>query len=537
MIWLFPAATKAITPKNIIWSLSVAKTFASSNETPTVQYFSSVPYILQMLAEDQNGLTWLQNMEIVGVGGAALPSAAGDRLVSQGVNLVSRFGSAECGFLLSSHRNYDTDKDWQYLRVPAESKFLRFEGQDDGSGLSELVILKGWPCMAKTNRPDGSYATSDLFEAYPCIADAWKYHSRSDSQVTLVTGKKFDPTPVEDALGSSSALIRDVLVFGNGRQFPGALIFPSDEGEKLTEAELREGVWKEVQKLNNKGQDHTRISKEMIVFVAKGKGPLAKSSKGTVLRGVEEVRFEQEIKKAYDQDSEGAREAILDLEILPFVRKAVRDVLGQQKDLDGRLDLYSHGVDSTKATQIRALLQRSIGITLPWNVVYDGGNVNGLAQLLLNLRGGKTVQKGESKYMLELVNKYSSLCVSRKDNELGPSTEWSPNGDTGHGKTVILTGATGALGAHILDLLTACESISQIVCLVRAKSVHEARKRVDESLRKRGRHGLTQQQDSRITCLPAKFGEETLGLDIRELLQVLNLSQAVVVIHVRVLST
>lgn len=536
MIWLFPAATKAITPKNIIWSLSTAKRFSRRNDAPTVKYFSSVPYVLQMLAEDIDGLTWLQVMEIVGVGGAALPPGVGDNLVSLGVNLVSRFGSAECGFLLSSHRNYQTDKDWQYLRVPMESKFLRFEEQSDGSGLSELAILKGWPCMAKTNRPDGSYATSDLFEPHPSIANAWKYHSRSDSQITLITGKKFDPAPMEDALASSSALIQDVMVFGSGRQFPGALVFPSDEGEKLTEGELRDEVWEELQKLNNKGQDHTRISKDMVLFVTMEKGPLAKSSKGTVLRGVEEVRFGQEIEKAYDQGSEGAGEALPDAEILPFVRKAVRDVLGHQPDLDDHLDLYSHGVDSMKATQIRGLLQRAIRINLPWNVVYDGGNISGLAQVLLDLREGKTTQKDESEYMLELVKKYSSTCVSGKDSGLGPLVEATSNGSIGNGKTVLLTGATGSLGAHILDLLTACESISQIVCLVRAKDLQDARQRVDESLKKRRRPALNQQQDLLVVCLPAKLGEEILGLNVGELLEVLNLSQAAIFIHVCLLA-
>ncbi len=46
---------------------------------------------------------------------------------------------------------------------------------------------------AKKNRPDGSFATADLFAPHPEIPHAWKYHSRADSQLTLITGKKFDP--------------------------------------------------------------------------------------------------------------------------------------------------------------------------------------------------------------------------------------------------------------------------------------------------------------------------------------------------------
>lgn len=47
--------------------------------------------------------------------------------------------------LMQSHRDYDHDREWQYLRAPYGSECLRFESQDDGT--SELVVLPGWPRM------------------------------------------------------------------------------------------------------------------------------------------------------------------------------------------------------------------------------------------------------------------------------------------------------------------------------------------------------------------------------------------------------
>jgi len=82
-------------------------------------------------------------MDIAGVGGAALPAEAGDELVLNGVNLISRFGSAECGFLMSSHRDYENDKEWAYLRSGPGMEKIKFEEQDDG--LVELIVLDGWP--------------------------------------------------------------------------------------------------------------------------------------------------------------------------------------------------------------------------------------------------------------------------------------------------------------------------------------------------------------------------------------------------------
>ena len=143
MIWLFPGRGVPITAKNILKCLDQAAACNQQSNTPRVTYFASVPYVLQMLASDAKGLQALQSMDITGVGGAALPPEVGDDLVTKGVNLISRFGSAECGFLMSSHRSYAADNEWQYLRATHGSDAIAFEPRNDG--LSELVVLPTWP--------------------------------------------------------------------------------------------------------------------------------------------------------------------------------------------------------------------------------------------------------------------------------------------------------------------------------------------------------------------------------------------------------
>lgn len=145
LIWLFPGKDVPITARNICNSLEVAASYATTEGHPQVKYFSSVPYVLQMMESDQQGLTFLQKMDIVGVGGAALPAEVGDRLAKSGVNLISRFGSAECGFIMSSFRDFSADNDWQYLRNYNPEKLLSFEPRE--GGLAELVIKPGWPHM------------------------------------------------------------------------------------------------------------------------------------------------------------------------------------------------------------------------------------------------------------------------------------------------------------------------------------------------------------------------------------------------------
>jgi acyl-CoA synthetase (AMP-forming)/AMP-acid ligase II len=152
MIWLFPGKDVPITARNICKCLDIAEKLAANGSCPEVKYFSSVPYVLQMMEADKQGLRALQSMEIVGVGGAALPAEVGDRLVKENVNLISRFGSAECGFLLSSYRDFSSDGEWQYLRNYNPMKLLDFESRDDS--LSELVVKPGWPHMVWRFRAD-----------------------------------------------------------------------------------------------------------------------------------------------------------------------------------------------------------------------------------------------------------------------------------------------------------------------------------------------------------------------------------------------
>ncbi|TKA76412.1 hypothetical protein B0A49_05399, partial [Cryomyces minteri] len=80
MIWLFPGREIPITASNIIRCLDVAANDIELRDTPPVKYFSSVPYVLQMMEADEKGLRYLTGMDIVGVGGAALPAEVGDRL-------------------------------------------------------------------------------------------------------------------------------------------------------------------------------------------------------------------------------------------------------------------------------------------------------------------------------------------------------------------------------------------------------------------------------------------------------------------------
>ncbi|EEB87839.1 hypothetical protein MPER_14648, partial [Moniliophthora perniciosa FA553] len=79
--------------------------------------------------------------------------------------------------------------------------------------------------------------------------------------------------------------------------------------------------------------------------------------------------------------------------------------------------------------------------------------------------------------MIALLEKYSARLQPRK---VSPHTLPRPVEE----RVVLLTGATGSLGAHILHQL-ASSPIRKVICLSRATSHAESRHRVKHSLKQR----------------------------------------------------
>lgn len=77
---------------------------------------------------------------------------------------------------------------------------------------------------------------------------------------------------------------------------------------------------------------------------------------------------------------------------------------------------------------------------------------------------------------------------------------------------VLLTGATGFLGSHILsDLLQ--EKATMVYCLVRARDQDHANKRIAEALKTYGFLSLVEQVGKQIIPLIGDLGEEKLGIE------------------------
>jgi hypothetical protein len=169
MLYLFPPEVP-MTRSKILKSIETCNRFSTVQTGPIfyhteIRYFSCVPYVLKMLLENDEAtsIQFLKGLDMLGVGGAPLPKDLGDKLVDKGVHLISRFGSAECGFLMSSVRDFERDREWQYLRSEGSGGALVFEPQEEeGEEVAELVIQSKWPCMVSYKFFSGCFCGKEM---------------------------------------------------------------------------------------------------------------------------------------------------------------------------------------------------------------------------------------------------------------------------------------------------------------------------------------------------------------------------------------
>lgn len=502
---------------------------------------SLVPYVIKLLSETEAGLCALERAKLVYSAGSAVPSEVGDKLVAgHNVRLMTLFGSTETGGLMSSGRDFANDKHWEYMRpTRAFRRFMRLENRGvDASGPFELIVGAGWPCLLETNRPDGSYATRDLFVPHPTIADAYKYVGRADDTLVHYNGEKTNPVPMELAI-RASPYVAECLVFGAGRSQPGVLIVPSDEAVHTAKSkatcqepiahQISKLVWTAVEAANKEAPSHSQIIPEL-VKVLPANTQFASADKGSLIRAKVNKAFEREIDDVYTAYEAGTSNAddapkltLLSKDAsVEVVAQIISEVTGRPaSELHSELrhtDFIQLGIDSLQATRIRNLLQKRVEMAsaLPSNLIFDCPTVEELSGYLYkhtctNANGKAVVERGEHDTILAMLEQYKGQ-IQRRNPQLSQGV--AQGGIAKH--TVVLTGSTGSLGAHLVHQLALISDVETIICLNRAKNNDDARKRTDESLLTRGLANLDHLASlthTEILCLAADLVKPKLGLD------------------------
>ncbi len=370
----------------------------------------------------------------------------------------------------------------------------------------EFVFLRDYPGRVESNSddPPESYHSKDLYEPHPSIPNAWKYLGRLDDRVTLVNGEKVLPLPIEGCI-REEASIREAVVFGVARSIPGLLAFRAEAARDLSDEEFINAIWPAIEAANQHAEGFSQIGRDMVVPLPAGIAiPL--TDKGSMIRAQVYKVFEKEIDEIYNRLEEGQEGTLeLDLPALEeYLIKLGQQIIGPQ--LSGpKTDLFGAGMDSLQAIQMRGHIVKDLNLggsskKLTQNIIFETANVSNLAKHLLRLclnQEDSHEADDPIAEMRSLIQKHSTF------QKHAPSTTPSPSSHT-----VLLTGATGSLGAHLLSLLLSNPHISKIYCLTRGS---EPLRRLHASLQSRG---LPLPSDpSKLSAISSDLSHPRLGLD------------------------
>ncbi|KAI5205354.1 acetyl-CoA synthetase-like protein [Aureobasidium subglaciale] len=485
------------------------------------EIFNCVPYLLKLLCETEEGIDELANVKLVLYAGSGCPDDVGDLLVSRGVNLVQNYGCTEIGRIMTSFRSPE-DAEWNYCRLnPPVSEHVLMD--EIAPGIFECVALESLKTRVavNSNNPPNSFRSRDLFAPHPTRPNLWRYLSRLDDRLTLVNGEKVLPLPIEGRI-RQVRLVQEAAVFGIGRSVPGVIIFRSSDAKHMSDDEFLQAVWSAVEDANARAESFSRIPRELVVLVAADTA-FPKTDKGTFIRAKVYDQFKDEIEKVYN-DFEDGQLGDLTLEV-PELENWLLSEFNKELgvSLDPDTDFYQAGIDSLQSTRMWSSIKKQINLggnhkSLSRNVLYETANIRGLATHLHSLRTGESnTQDNEITVMQQLIAKYSDF----KQHEPCEATTDSKD-------IVLLTGATGTVGIHILTKLVKRENVSAVWAIVRASSVSQASDRISDALSSRDLF-LTETERAKIVPFLGDLSKSDLGLD-RETFQKLT-SQLTHVIH------
>nr|WP_231935260.1 thioester reductase domain-containing protein [Micromonospora viridifaciens] len=177
--------------------------------------------------------------------------------------------------------------------------------------------------------------------------------------------------------------------------------------------------------------------------------------------------------------------------------RLVAEALGVERvGLDD--DFFALGGHSLLAARLHATIRRLWGVDLPVRVLFERSRIGALADLL-DEQGSVDVAAAEAEHAAAL---RADVALPEYVRPVG-EVRW-----TDRPGTVLLTGATGFLGAYLARHLA--EAGATVLCLVRGRDEADAQRRLDDQLR-RYRCWRPEWAD-RFRALPGDLAAPRLGL-------------------------
>ncbi|KAJ7683142.1 putative aminoadipate reductase [Mycena rosella] len=450
--------------------------------------------------QNPDSVAYLKTLNIIIYSGGPLASRVGDSLFSQGVKITPMYGATECTysaiFILTMRQAEIDAGEWVWMRFSSRVN-VRWIPQGDGTFECQFLVMSRlsfrltslimWLNLDRTGNAPGcsgessrykGYSTKDLFERHPTKPDLFRMWRGPPGRRAHYGERREDGAWADGRRHDGEPAIMGAVMFGRERDQVGVLIEPNaqykpDPEDEQGLAKFRNLIWPVIEEANEDAPAFARIYKEMILVTGRGK-PMLRAPKGTVNKKATIALYEQEIEALYDT-IEASGNAASDIE--PPASWTSRDLepwltthasLLASRDIRGGHDLFDQGFDSLNATFLRhrivAALKnhgdeaaKAASQKIPQNFVYAHPSIEELASAVIGLLvsdGSNSSEAGEKAAIEKMITKYSEG-LDEPIVQQGPVSSSS-------GAVVFLTGSTGGLGSHILEMLLNHASVERV---------------------------------------------------------------------------
>ncbi|KAG0340468.1 hypothetical protein BG004_006392 [Podila humilis] len=513
MMNTFLTGRALVLPLMATWPVSAAQAAASLAQSES-RILVTVPTILEQLASNKNTYAALAKLNMALYGGACLSVETAKLFHEQmGIQLISLYGSSEGGLLMvgSTDANVSDASNRFDALVMGPLTHAYMEQVDEG--LYELVVHRD-SLMGGIMPTDelGLYYTGDLFQK--CGNESYIVTGRKDDTLVHTNGENSSALPMENSLVGTEPVILRALVVGSKRSCTAALIELDPEiALLLSPEEIAARIAHACAQVNIAAPKHSRLLyPDMVTVLPLGGPSLVTTEKGNVRRRQCNEIFEREIDLLYS----GIGESLISpsetcmvptstvkysvMEIEKKLRKLLIELLSQGSadllrtdDNWRQLDFFSNlGVDSLQATHARGRIAKQFGFRLSADSIFSYSTIEQIAKMMVLHQNDaeameESTQADIEESMAELQNN-RTLEYIRKLTNFSDLTVHSGENIMSHENEarILLTGATGSLGAWVLDSLLQrpLDNVKTVFLLVRG-SAEKAVDRVRESLRQR----------------------------------------------------
>ena len=360
------------------------------------------------------------NLVNVIVGGAALRPEVAEAFDEFGINMYQGYGLTECAPLISA--NYPKENRFGSVGKPVSYMDVKIENGEilvKGPGVM-LGYYKNPKATAEAFTEDGWLRTGDLghFDE-----DGFLYITgRSKNLIILDNGKNIYPEELEMQIATIEG-VKDVLVYDNNGKICAA-VQPKDINDRAMTSDIRLGV----KNLNATLPPYKRIVS--LAFIARDfpKTTTLKIKRKDAIKMIKEILGKKEVEYVAPTTPEQKR-----------IIAAFENVLGC-KNIGIKENFFDIGGDSLAALEVSVIL----GVQA--QDVYENPTAEQL-EIAMQAVKGREVEDKDCVNINELIQHNSNLL---HNSEI---------------KYVLLTGANGFLGSHILHELLRRKV--NVICLVR----------------------------------------------------------------------